>query len=63
MAVIKFFKERLVLMLSVLFPVYMFFLHAPFEMFLTNRENFWFDLKDFWKYIVIAFAIAFPISS
>jgi len=59
MAVIKFFKERLVLILSVLFPVYMFFLHAPFEMFLTNRENFWFNLKDFWEYIVIAFAIAF----
>lgn len=56
-----FFKERLVLLLAVLFPVYMFFLHAPFEMYLTNRNNFWFGLADFWWLIVLAFVIAFLV--
>ena len=57
----KFFKERLTLLISVLFPVYMFFLHAPFEMFLTNRGDFWFGLADFWWLIVLTFAIVFLV--
>ena len=61
MAIIKFFKERLILLLSVLFPVYMLFLHAPFEMYLTNRLDFWFGLSDFWHLIVITFLIAFLV--
>lgn len=61
MAIFKFFKERLILLLSVLFPVYMLFLHAPFEMYLTNRLDFWFGLSDFWHLIVITFLIAFLV--
>ena len=61
MALINFFKERLSLLLAVLFPVYMFFLHAPFEMYLTNRLDFWFGLSDFWWMILIAFTAAFVI--
>lgn len=56
-----FFKERVTLLISVLFPTYMFVLHAPFEIFLTNRENFWFGLKDFWWMIVVAFLAVFLI--
>ncbi len=56
-----FIKERLVLLLAVFFPVYMFFLHAPFEMYLTNTENFWFGLSDFGWSIVLTFAIVFVV--
>ncbi len=54
-----FFKERLTLLLSVLFLTYIFFLHAPFEIFLTNRENFWFDLSDFGWLVGLMFISAF----
>ena len=61
MAVLNFFKERLTLFLAVLFPVYMFFLHAPFEMYLTNTENFWFKLSDFGWSIVYTFGLIFGV--
>ena len=59
LTLIKFFKGRIFLLISVLFPVYMFFLHAPFEMYLTNRLDFWFGLSDFWWLIAITFVAAF----
>ena len=61
MAIKKFLKERLTLLIAVLFPAYMFFLHAPLEMFLTNRENFWFSLADFWGPVLLTFGIAFLV--
>jgi len=61
MIIKKFFKERLVLFVSVFFPIYIFFLHAPFEMYLTNRIDFWFSLSDFWWLIVLTFAIVFLV--
>ena len=57
----KFFKERLTLLIAVLFPTYMFFLHAPLEMFLTNRGDFWFGLADMWWLTAAVFAIIFAV--
>lgn len=61
MAIKTFFKKRLTMMLAVLFPVYMFFLHAPFEMYLTNSGDFWFGLADFWQPVVITFAAVYAV--
>ena len=61
MTLLNFFKERLTLFLAVLFPVYMFFLHAPFEMYLTNTDSFWFKLSDFGWSIVAMFGLVFGI--
>ena len=61
MKIKAFFKERLSLLLAVLFPVYMFFLHAPFEMYLTNSGDFWFGLSDFWWLVVAVFAAVYTV--
>ena len=61
MAIKKFFKERLTLLIAVLFPIYMFFLQAPLELFLTNREDFWFNLADISRLILLAFGVAFGL--
>ncbi len=61
MSLKSFLKDRLILLLAVFFPAYMFFLHAPFEMYLTNRNNFWFSLADFWWLIVLTFLAVFMV--
>lgn len=56
-----FMKDRLTLLISVLLPTYMFFFHAPLEIFFTNRESFWFGLKDLGGYAALVFMGVFLI--
>ena len=40
-------KSKGTLILAVLFLIVTFFVYAPFELYLTNQEEFWFSISAF----------------
>lgn len=55
----SFIKSRAFLIISALLSSFIFFAYAPFELYLTNIDDMWFTLKDFWWMPVLFFIIAF----
>lgn len=52
-------KNKLILCMVALFMSFTFFIYAPLELYLTNINEFWFGLSDFWFVVVIAGVISF----
>lgn len=55
------FQKNISYHLSIVLALFMLFMYAPYEMYITNSNEFWFGLKDFLPFLILFCIVIFLI--